>query len=89
MEGRKAFWSCTSQAYTLARSTFTTSMLYQHSLTACHTLPEDYLTDVTLDIQAPYFSRRRSYKDAGDGAEAYCKRNGQLRDNHKLSQAKS
>lgn len=88
MEGREAIWSCACQAYSLARGTFTTSML-QRSLAAYYTMQEDRLTNVALDIQAPYFSRRRSYKDAGDGSEAYSERNGQLRDNHELSQAKS
>src|SRR5450755_1382706 len=59
------------------------------SSAAYHTVQKDRLTDVTLDIQAPYLSRRRSYKDARDGAEAYRERNRQLRDNHELSQAKS
>jgi len=63
-------------------------MFYQRSLAAYHLMQEDLFTDVILDIQAPYFSRRRPYKDAGDGAEAYCERNWQLRDDYKLSQAK-
>jgi len=57
MEGREALWSCASQAYTLARSTFTISVLHQRSFATYHALQEDHLIDVTLDIQAPYLSR--------------------------------
>jgi hypothetical protein len=61
----------------------------KRSLAAYHTMQEDRLTDVIPDIQAPYFSRRRSHKDAGDGAEAYGEMYRELRDNYKLSQEKS